>query len=189
MNFKLSVAKIVQRIMDLEHLTKKQIALQILEKKSERTFYNQISANTLSMHEWNKIFAWAVSKKIDLNWLITGKGTPPSKHPNTAPLSAEANIVPENNNEFYDRRLLDIAAEDLAVAIDMKLQSAIVYMDSLHSAISRLRQRNVMLMDALKNLLPDPEIKKIESEIVMSLGTDQEALNHSFRKPLQSKRR
>jgi hypothetical protein len=99
------VRKIVDRIMEVEGKSQQDVGAQIFEK-TKQVFSRQISTNKL---DFEKLTAWAVSKNVDLNWLITGQGTAPGKrHDDEKSKTASANSAVEHSNlikQFQDKAL------------------------------------------------------------------------------------
>jgi len=68
----LNVRKIIERIQNTTGMNQTQIASEIFGK-SKQGLNNQIRNNTLDFHA---LVDWGVNEKIDLDWLLTGEGTP-----------------------------------------------------------------------------------------------------------------
>lgn len=104
------VRKIVDRIMEVEGKSQQEVGMQLFDK-SKQVFSRQISTNKL---DFVKLIAWAVSKNIDLNWLVTGQGTAPDKRYNKDDYAVV--IEREHSNlikQFQDKALAKAINKDL----------------------------------------------------------------------------
>ena len=68
----LNVRKIIERIQNRTGMNQAQIASELFGK-SKQGLNNQIRNNTIDFHA---LIDWGVNEKIDLDWLLTGEGTP-----------------------------------------------------------------------------------------------------------------
>jgi len=87
----LNVRKIIERIQNKTGMNQTQIALEIFGK-SKQGLNNQIRNNTIDFHA---LVDWGVNEKIDLDWLLTGEGTPGQASKSNGAENVIEYIVPE----------------------------------------------------------------------------------------------
>ena len=172
----LNVRKIIERIQNRTGMNQTQIASELFGK-SKQGLNNQIRNNTIDFHA---LIDWGVNEKIDLDWLLTGEGTP-GKEPKT---DGGKNVIKYTFPEPEISRLLSLSREILqsktsyANVLDANIRSFYEAIDiqkrfgEIESELSEVK-KNVATMMRRDRRQGERRQKHIEPEIERRRGLER----------------